>query len=88
MMWIFHNITFNDKDGAYNLLKSNFFKNNIFNFYNNQNIISHLNEKNPENIFYIIIQNGLGLFSNLLSIEYPSTYVMIFLIKNFFRMMI
>ena len=33
-----------------------------------------MNEKNTENIFYIIIQSGLSLFSNLISIKFPSTF--------------
>ena len=74
MVWILQNITYEDKEGSYNLLKSNFFKNNILSFYSNQNIVSHLNEKDPENIFHIIIECGLGLLSNLISVEYPSSY--------------
>ena len=74
MVWILQNITYKDSESTYNLIKSNFFKNKILYFYNNGTILQHLNEKNPENIFYLIIQSGLGLFSNLISIQFPSTY--------------
>ena len=74
MMYLLHNITFGGDESTYNLAKSNFFRNKIFNFYSNQNIIKHLNEKNEENIFFIIIKNGLDLFANLISIQFPSTY--------------
>ena len=74
MVWILQNITYKDSESTYNLIKSNFFKNKILYFYNNGTILQHLNEKNPENIFYLIIQGGLGLFSNLISIQFPSTY--------------
>ena len=74
MMYLLHNITYKDNESTYNFAKSNFFRNKIFNFYSNQNIIKHLNEKNEENIFFIIIKNGLDLFANLISIQFPSTY--------------
>ena len=74
MMWMLHNITYKDSESTYNLIKSNFFKNKILSFYSNETIIKHINEKNAENVFHIIIQSGLGLFSNLISIRYPSSY--------------
>ena len=74
MMWMLHNATYKDSESSYNLIKSNFFRNKIFSFYSSETIIKHMHEKNPENIFYLIIQSGLGLFSNLISIQYPSSY--------------
>ena len=74
MVWILHNITHKEDEGAYNLLKSNFFKNKIFNFYNNQTILEHMNETNTENIFYKIIDSGIHLFSNLISLKFPSSF--------------
>ena len=74
MMYLLHNITYKDNESTYNFAKSNFFRNKIFNFYNNPIIIKHMNEKNTENIFCIIIQSGLSLFSNLISIKFPSTF--------------
>ena len=69
LVWILGNITYRDEQSSYNLLKSNFFKNKILNFYSNSTIINHLNESNGNNIFYIILERGLSLFNNLLSIE-------------------
>ena len=74
MVWILQNITYKNSESTYNLIKSNFFKNKIFSFYSNGTILQHLNEKDPENIFYLIIQCGLSLFSNLISIQFPSTF--------------
>ena len=74
MVWILQNITYKNSESTYNLIKSNFFKNKIFSFYSNGTILQHLNEKEPENIFYLIIQCGLSLFSNLISIQFPSTF--------------
>ena len=74
MIWMLHNVTYKESESSYNLVKSNFFKNKIFSFYSNETVIRHMNETNTENIFYLIIQSGLALFSNLISIQYPSTY--------------
>ena len=74
MIWMLHNVTYKESESSYNLVKSNFFKNKIFSFYCNETVIRHMNETNTENIFYLIIQSGLALFSNLISIQYPSTY--------------
>lgn len=74
MIWILHNITHNENEGSYNLLKSTFFKNKILNFYSNQAILQHMNEKDEENVFYIIIDSGIHLFSNLISLKFPSTF--------------
>ena len=70
LIWLLGNITYRDEKSSYNLLKSNFFQKKIFNFYSNQTIISHLNEKNENNIFYLIIERGISLFNNLLASEY------------------
>lgn len=74
MVWILNNIIYKDGEGSYNLIKSNFFKNKIYSFYNNEIIMQHMNEKDPNNIFYIIIQCGINLFANLISVTYPSSY--------------
>lgn len=74
MIWMLHNVTYKESESSYNLVKSNFFKNKIFSFYSNETVIRHMNETNTENIFYLTIQSGLALFSNLISIQYPSTY--------------
>ena len=74
MIWILSNITFEDQEGSYNLLKSNLFQQKIFNFYNNPTVISHLNEENKNNLFFFIIERGLCLLKNLLLAESSSTY--------------
>ena len=84
MVWILHNITHKENEGAYNLLKSNFFKNKIFNFYSNQTILQHMNEKDEENVFYIIIDSGIHLFSNLISLKFPSTFDRMYKFDLFF----
>ena len=67
LIWILDNITNDDDEICYNLLKSNFFQNKIYNFFSSPTIICHLNNNNPKNIFYIIIERGIGLLSNLLA---------------------
>ena len=74
LVWILDNITYDDTDSSYNLLKSNFFQKKIYNFYQSPAIFSHLNENNPQNLFSIIIERGIGLFSNLLATQYTSTF--------------
>lgn len=74
LVWILNNIIFEDNDSSYNLLKSNFFQKKIFNFYSSPAIISHLNENDPQNIFYMVIERGITLFTNLLTATCPSTY--------------
>ena len=74
MVWILFHITFEDNESAYNFLKSNFFQKKIFYFYSNPTIISHLNESKEDNLFYIIIEKGLSILNNLLSVESSSTY--------------
>ncbi len=74
LVWILNNIIYEDNDSSYNLLKSNFFQKKIFNFYSNPTIVSHINESDPQNIFYMIIERGITLFTNLLSASCPSTY--------------
>ena len=74
LVWILNNIIYEDNDSSYNLLKSNFFQKKIFNFYRNPTIVSHINESDPQNIFYMIIERGITLFTNLLSASCPSTY--------------
>ena len=74
LVWILNNIIYEDKDSSYNLLKSNYFNKKIFNFYSNPTIISHLNEKDENNIFYILIDRGINLMANLLETKCSSTY--------------
>ena len=74
LVWILNNIIYEDNESSYNLLKSNFFQKKIFNFYSNPTIISHLNENDTKNIFYMIIERGITLFTNLLTANCPSTY--------------
>ena len=73
IIWILGNITDKDGEACYNLLKSNFFQKKIFNFYSNPTIISHLNESNEEDLFFMIIDKGLFLFKNLLVGDTSST---------------
>lgn len=74
LVWILNNIIYEDKDSSYNLLKSNYFNKKIFSFYSNPTIISHLNEKDENNIFYILIDRGINLMANLLETKCSSTY--------------
>ena len=74
LVWILDNIIYEDEENSYNLLKSNFFQKKIFNFYCSPAIFSHLNEKNTKNLFYIIIERGISLFSNLLVNQSSSKY--------------
>ena len=74
LVWILDNIIYDDEENSYNLLKSNFFQKKIFNFYCCPAIIRHLNEKNEKNYFYIIIERGISLFSNLLVNQSSSIY--------------
>ena len=74
MIWVLSNITFNDEEASYNLLKSNLFQQKIFNFYKNPTVINHLNEDNKNNLFFFIIERGLCLLKNLLLSESSSTY--------------
>ena len=74
MIWILHNITYKNGEGSYNLIKSNFFRNKIFSFYSNEIIMRHMNEKNSDDIFYIIIDNGICLLANLILLQFPSSY--------------
>lgn len=76
LVWILDNITYDDVESSYNLLKSNFFQKKIYNFYLSPAIICHLNENNPKNLFNIIIERGIGLFGNLLATQSTSTYNM------------
>ena len=73
IIWILSNITYKDEEASYNLLKSNFFQKQIFYFYSNQTIISHSNENNENNLFYMIIDRGIFLFKNLLVSDSSST---------------
>ena len=84
MVWVLHNITYKENEGAYNLLKSNFFKNKLFSFYSNQSILQHMNEKNTENIFHLIIECGINLFSNLIPIDFTSTCEHMYKLNLFF----
>ena len=74
LVWILDNIIYDDEENSYNLLKSNFFQKKILNFYSSPAIIRHLNEKNENSIFYIIIEKGISLFSNLLVNQASSTF--------------
>ena len=74
LVWILNNIISGDKESTYNLLKSNFFQKKIFNFYSNPTIMNHLNENNEKNKFYIIIDRGITLLTNLLFAECKSCY--------------
>ena len=74
MIWILDNIVYEDEESSYNILKSNFFQKKILSFYSNQSIISHLNENNSNNIFFIIIEIGISLLTHLLSTGSSSTY--------------
>ena len=67
LIWILDNITNEDDEISFNLLKSNFFQNKMYNFFSSPAIICHLNNKNQKNIFFIIIERGIGLLSNLLA---------------------
>ena len=72
LIWILDNITNDDEEISFNLLKSNFFQNKIYNFYSSPAILCHLNNKNEKNIFFIIIERGIGLLSNLLASQTSS----------------
>ena len=74
MIWVLDNIIYEDDESSYNLLKSNFFQKKIIYFYSNQSILRHLNENNQNNLFFIIIERGIGLLTNLLSTESSSTF--------------
>lgn len=74
LVWILDNIIYEDEENSYNLLKSNFFQKKLYNFYCSSPIVRHLNEKNTNNLFYIIIERGISLFSNLLVNQSSSTY--------------
>ena len=69
LVWILNNVIFDDNKGGYNFMMSNFFKMKIFDFYNNQFILSHFNETNENNIFFMIIEKGMMLLSNLLLVS-------------------
>lgn len=74
LIWIINNIIYDNKESCFNLLKSNLFQHKIFNFYNSQTIISHINEKDEENIFYIIVERGITLLTNLLAMKNLGKY--------------
>jgi len=74
LVWILNNIIYDDEESCLNLLKSNLFQHKIFNFYNSQTIISHLNEKDDENIFFIIVERGITLLTNLLAMKSLGNY--------------
>ena len=74
LVWTLSNFIYCDKESSYNLLKSYFFQKKIYNFYSNPTIVRHLNETNKKNIFYIIIERGITLLTNLLSSDYLSSY--------------
>ena len=74
MSFILNNITNDDNEASYNLIKSNLFQKRILSFYSNPIIVRHLNEDNPENIFNSIIENGISLFGNVLTVKATSTY--------------
>ena len=74
LVWLLNNIIYDDEESCFNLLKSNLFQHKIFNFYNSQTIINHLNEKDEENIFCIIVERGITLLTNLLAMKSLGNY--------------
>ena len=68
MICIFHNIIQDNLIGSCNLIRSNFFQNEIFNFYSNEAIITQKNNEDKSDINYHIIKDGISLFCNLLII--------------------
>ena len=74
LSYILNNITIDDNEASYNLIKSNFFQKKIFSFYSNPLVIRHLNVDNPENIFNSIIGNGVSFLGNILTVKPLSTY--------------
>ena len=74
LVWNLNNIIYDDEESCFNLLKSNLFQHKIFNFYNSQTIINHLNEKDEENIFCVIVERGIALLTNLLAMKSSGNY--------------
>ena len=72
LIWMLTNVIFDDRKAGYNFMMSSFFRIKIFDFYSNQFILSHFNETNENNIFFIIIEKGMILFSNLLLVSSQS----------------
>ena len=66
---IFYNIIKDNLIGSCNLIRSNFFQNEIFNFYSNEAIITQKNNEDKSDINYHIIKDGISLFCNLLIIS-------------------
>ena len=69
MICIFYNIIKDNLIGSCNLIRSNFFQNEIFNFYSNEAIITQKNNEDKSDINYHIIKDGISLFCNLLIIS-------------------
>ena len=65
---IFNNIIQDNMIGSFNLIRSDFLHNNIFSFFKNENIVSHKNDEDKNNVIYYIIKDGINLFCSLLII--------------------
>ena len=63
---IFNNIIQDNPIGSFNLIRSDFLRNNIFNFYMNQTIISQKVNEDKNNVYYNIIKDGINLLCSLL----------------------
>jgi len=74
LVWVLNNIIYDDEECCLNLLKTNLFQHKIFNFYNSQTIMNHLNEKDEENLFCIIVERGITLLTNLLAMKSLGNY--------------
>lgn len=69
MICIFHNIIKENLIGSCNLIRSNFFQNEIYCFYMNEGIIAQKNNEDKNDIYYYIVQDGIKLLGNLLIIN-------------------
>jgi len=65
---VLNNIIQNNTIGGCNLIRSNFLKNNIYNFYTTESIISQKDNQNKYDINYYIIKDGINLICSLLII--------------------
>ena len=68
MLNIFNNIVNGNQIAGCNLIRSNFFQKYIYNFFMSQTILSQINNKDKKDIIYIIIEEGINLFCQLLLI--------------------
>ena len=66
---IFNNIVQDNIIGGCNLIRSYFLQNQIYNFYNNESIITQKNNENKNDINFYIIKEGINLLCNLLIIQ-------------------